>query len=344
MRLSEQIARKRTMRIVVAGIFAFYAVGIAVVLYMFGGSERHLLPLQVLVGATAVVIFFAPTETMRVIWFQALSVIASLEAMTAMIILAPHSGAATTVFVFIGPLVAFMLASRVQIAAHLVFATVAMWIPVLVTDITAESVLMVLIAMPVMWGLGLCVMYVWATAEEQHALIAQLAQNDPLTGVANRRALVERVEYELTRHERTGRELTVVVLDLDGFKGVNDTLGHGAGDELLCDVAEALTRAVRDQDTVARQGGDEFCVLAPETGPAEAADLVARIKGAIAGVEAAGRALSAGVGFACYPVDALGSDTLFEVADERQRIDKPVALGRREIPAPPIAESVTADA
>ena len=102
--------------------------------------------------------------------------------------------------------------------------------------------------------------------ESERAAMRRWALTDPLTGVANRRGLGERIEYEVTRHSRLSHRFTVVMIDLDGFKLVNDRFGHPAGDELLRDVAAALREAVRDQDTVARLGGDEFCVLAPETG------------------------------------------------------------------------------
>ena len=73
----------------------------------------------------------------------------------------------------------------------------------------------------------------------------------------------ERLPIELARAARSGRPAALVLLDLDGFKGVNDRFGHPAGDELLREVARRLQRTVREGDTVIRQGGDEFCVLAP---------------------------------------------------------------------------------
>jgi diguanylate cyclase (GGDEF)-like protein len=140
--------------------------------------------------------------------------------------------------------------------------------------------------------------------------------------VGNRRLLDERLDYEITRHRRHGRRLALVVLDLDGFKQVNDTLGHPAGDQVLRQVAEALTAAVREQDTVVRQGGDEFSVLAPETGPAEAEVLVARVKAALHGLVAVGEPLSASAGFAVFPDDATAASVLLAHADLEQRRDK----------------------
>ncbi len=96
--------------------------------------------------------------------------------------------------------------------------------------------------------------------------LANAAFSDPLTGVANRRLLMSTAEHEIARHRRADERFTLVMLDLDGFKLLNDRYGHAAGDQMLRDVAVGLSRALRSQDTVARLGGDEFCVIAPQTG------------------------------------------------------------------------------
>ena len=89
----------------------------------------------------------------------------------------------------------------------------------------------------------------------------QQALTDSLTGLANRRLLLDRLQYELVRGDRGGEPVTVLFMDLDGFKLVNDSLGHFIGDQLLVAVAERLRRCVRDDDLCARVGGDEFAVL-----------------------------------------------------------------------------------
>jgi diguanylate cyclase (GGDEF)-like protein/PAS domain S-box-containing protein len=92
--------------------------------------------------------------------------------------------------------------------------------------------------------------------------LAHQALHDPLTGLPNRSLLLDRLALALARSVRTGENVAVMLIDLDGFKDVNDTLGHGAGDELLRIVARRLQQTLRDADSVARLGGDEFVVVA----------------------------------------------------------------------------------
>jgi diguanylate cyclase (GGDEF)-like protein/PAS domain S-box-containing protein len=95
--------------------------------------------------------------------------------------------------------------------------------------------------------------------------LRHLAEHDALTGLANRRALGRDITRQLTHHARYGGSLALLIIDLDHFKYINDTLGHPVGDRVIRAVAEALSTRLRDSDTVARLGGDEFAILLPQT-------------------------------------------------------------------------------
>jgi len=154
-----------------------------------------------------------------------------------------------------------------------------------------------------------------ARLERERDAMRRFALRDPLTGLANRRALDERLGYEIARHTRHGESFAVLALDLDGFKLVNDRFGHDAGDELLREAAAALVEAVRAQDTVVRLGGDEFCVLAPQTGEAAAEHLAERVRDALRGVTAGLSGLSASIGSAAFPADGTTPEALLGAAD-----------------------------
>ena len=104
------------------------------------------------------------------------------------------------------------------------------------------------------------------------------AMLDPLTGLLNRSGLRQLAQPALALADRSGRDLTVVVIDLDDFKAVNDRHGHGAGDDLLVGLARDWSSALRTQDVAARIGGDEFVLVLPDTDAQGAASLVGRLR------------------------------------------------------------------
>jgi diguanylate cyclase (GGDEF)-like protein len=120
----------------------------------------------------------------------------------------------------------------------------------------------------------LLIMYVWFAAAEMYSAVEATAGIDALTGCLNRRALTRLAGQELARSERTALPLTVVAIDLDHFKLVNDTYGHAGGDATLCAVVALLQDRLRSVDVVARTGGEEFVLLLPDTDAISGAKVV----------------------------------------------------------------------
>jgi diguanylate cyclase len=149
--------------------------------------------------------------------------------------------------------------------------------------------------------------------------LQQLALHDALTGLPNRTLLHDRLQQALLENRRSGQTLALVMLDLDGFKAVNDTLGHAAGDQLLREMAGRLRRVLRAGDTVGRLGGDEFAVLLPGADKAVTARLMERMRAVLAAdTLLAGRpvSVSASLGAALGPVHGRDPDTLLRCADD----------------------------
>jgi diguanylate cyclase (GGDEF)-like protein/PAS domain S-box-containing protein len=149
--------------------------------------------------------------------------------------------------------------------------------------------------------------------------IQHLAYHDNLTGLPNRSLLQDRLAHSIARAERSNRKVAVLFIDLDNFKNINDTLGHDVGDELLRQVSRRLSECVRLEDTIARQGGDEFIVLLDSLEDGRGASVVAQkilnsLRSAfiLSGTE---QHVSGSVGIALYPEDGRDAQTLMKNAD-----------------------------
>jgi diguanylate cyclase (GGDEF)-like protein/PAS domain S-box-containing protein len=145
------------------------------------------------------------------------------------------------------------------------------------------------------------------------------AEHDGLTGLPNRTLLDERIKQAIVAARRHGKQVALLFLDLDGFKHINDSLGHPIGDKLLCSIAARLLACGRATDTISRQGGDEFVVLLSEVEePEDAAIAARRILAAIAEVHIIDQRelhVTASIGVSVYPADGADAETLIKNAD-----------------------------
>lgn len=149
--------------------------------------------------------------------------------------------------------------------------------------------------------------------------LQRLAHFDPLTGLPNRTLLADRLRQAMAQARRNQQRMALVMLDLDGFKWINDTLGHEAGDELLCMLAQRLISSLRDEDTVARQGGDEFVVIAQEVRDTDhVRHIVNKLLTSIQQpmlLQGQTYRISGSAGIALYPDDGLDAQLLIRNAD-----------------------------
>jgi diguanylate cyclase (GGDEF)-like protein len=241
----------------------------------------------------------------------------------AMFAFAPQGSAALPALMFVGVVAPVWIAQARQIAAHYGAAAILLLLPNLLGQADPDTLIAYFTVVPTSFVLGYCVHTVLGLAEQQSDRFEQLAMRDPLTGVGNRRLLDDQLAVELERHRGARRPFTVFALDLHGFKSINDTLGHAAGDRVLQDVASRLQLLAGDRATVCRLGGDEFAIVMPgldgEAAEAFAHDLRDNL----------GAAVRTGIGSATYPDDADGPNSLLEIADARLVANK---AGDRVLP------------
>ena len=164
-----------------------------------------------------------------------------------------------------------------------------------------------------------------AFVEEKTGGLRHLSRTDGLTGLYNHRTFYERLDEELVRARRYDAPLSVVLIDLDDFKTVNDTRGHQFGDSLLVRCAELMRRELRRTDIVCRYGGDEFGVIMPETNGEAARSMMCRLSEAfveLGGREGAPAAFGMSFGLSAHPEDEGALTRLVKLADERLLLNK----------------------
>jgi diguanylate cyclase (GGDEF)-like protein len=164
-----------------------------------------------------------------------------------------------------------------------------------------------------------------AALRRQVELTAHQALHDSLTGLANRRLFRDRIEHAVQLANRNGGSFTVVLMDLDRFKEVNDTLGHHAGDALLGEIGTRLADVLRGADTVARLGGDEFGVVLEGSGPGAIVPVVEKIRAAVeepVQIQGLPIGVEASIGAASYPEHGTDVDSLIQHADVAMYVAK----------------------
>lgn len=177
-----------------------------------------------------------------------------------------------------------------------------------------ESILLLQAFMGVTAVMSLALAAVVSERKGVEAQLRQLAVSDPLTALANYRHLIEVLEGEIARSQRTGHPFAILFLDLDGLKKINDRYGHLTGNRALCRLADAMRACSRAVDVGARFGGDEFALILPETDEAAARQVGARISERLA-VVGEMPALTVSTGVAVYPRDGDTVDALLGAAD-----------------------------
>lgn len=158
-----------------------------------------------------------------------------------------------------------------------------------------------------------------AELKKRESSVRYLAYHDGLTGLANRRLLLDRFQQAVAQADRQDKHVALLLFDLDGFKRINDTLGHLAGDQILQSVAARLVDMTRRAGTVSRYGGDEFIVMLPGFGASDV-DIAGRIRERLGNrfrIDGIDIHLSASVGTALYPRDGRGWNVLMRHADAR---------------------------
>lgn len=151
----------------------------------------------------------------------------------------------------------------------------------------------------------------------RHSLYEEMINYDHLTGLMSRRNLESKMAYELARIKRFGREFSVVMLDIDHFKNLNDTYGHAFGDEVLKEVAQTLKDSIREVDFVGRMGGEEFVIAMPETDNETGVAIAERVRASVEELKFKDDVkVTISGGVATAPQDGLVQSDLLKVADE----------------------------
>ena len=274
----------------------------------------NLLPFLAFVSGIAC--FAIPWDRLRASWFHLVPALGTIEVAASVWTIGPHGSVVSWFYVFVVVFAALAFCARGAVTAHVAFASVALAAPILYAPGSArDNIVRTMVALPTLVVAAGVVTFLRERLELGQEQMRRVAESDPLTGVGNYRTLYERLDYEIARHGRHNRRFALALLDLDGFKQINEAHGHLEGDRLLREVGRVLMETVRGQDTVARQGGDEFSVLAPESGPVDALALARRLQRSLRRVRVGDMPLTTSIGYAVFPDHGTTPEALLAHAD-----------------------------
>lgn len=165
-------------------------------------------------------------------------------------------------------------------------------------------------------GLFLFAAFIISAIKELLVRAEEYSRRDHLTGIANRRRFYEQAEEEIRRIRRFRDPFTLLYIDIDNFKTVNDTLGHNEGDRLLLSVASTIRIIIRESDTVARLGGDEFGIILPKTGEQEAVTVAGKMRSALKAIVEEKWAVTFSIGMVTYREAPASADEMILTADQ----------------------------
>jgi diguanylate cyclase (GGDEF)-like protein len=262
---------------------------------------------------TGLIFLRIPWERLDDRWLIAIPVLAVIEVALAVALV---DFVLTSLFLPVALYVGLVLPSPRFTLPFLALMAAALLAPFLYTDQPSrDTALWVLVVGPTAIFITMVTGRLTSGLHTSREAYRRLSVVDGLTGVGNYRALMTRLHHETGRHARRSREFALLTLDLDAFKEINETNGHLVGDALLAIVGSMLDVKVRTEDGVYRQGGDEFSVVAPETGRAEAILLGHRISRALRGIRSGDVRVSASIGTAVFPHDGSDPAELLDAAD-----------------------------
>jgi diguanylate cyclase (GGDEF)-like protein len=260
--------------------------------------------------------FLALFDRLPLRFFEATPLLGTILVSLAVYLGGSDTPAAYATFYFWVGLAACYFLRPAVAATHLALASAGYGIALLVSAGVEVPALKWGVVTGSLFVLGILIMALRAQMERMLTELGAAARTDSLTGLANRRELEGRFAGELERSTRGGRPLAIIVLDLDWFKEFNDRFGHAAGDDALVQLAQALRRATRTSDVVARLGGEEFAVLAPETDEHEGYQLAERLRAEVRATFARQQEkMTVSCGVAGFPVHGITAGELLHSAD-----------------------------